>query len=40
MLAKRFPFAIYYDIENNNKLVVHAILDTRQNLSNIEDRLS
>ena len=38
MLAKRFPFAIYYDIEDD-MVVVHAILDTRQNPSSIELRL-
>ena len=38
MLAKRFPFAIYYDIEEEN-IVVHAILDTRQNPSSVESRL-
>jgi len=38
MLAKRFPFAIYYDIEED-VVVVHAILDTRQNPSSIELRL-
>lgn len=39
MLAKRFPFAIYYDIEAE-EIVVHAILDTRQNPHSIESRLS
>ena len=39
MLAKRFPFAIYYDIEKDNKVVVHAILDTRKNPQNIKERL-
>ena len=38
MLAKRFPFAIYYDIEEDI-VVVHAILDTRQNPSSINLRL-
>ena len=38
MLAKRFPFAIYYDIEND-AVIVHAILDSRQNPSHIEMRL-
>ena len=38
MLSKRFPFAIYYDIEDN-MVVIHAILDTRQNPSLIEIRL-
>ena len=38
MLSKRFPFAIYYEIEYDTA-VVHAILDTRQNPSLIEIRL-
>ena len=38
MLAKHFPFTIYYDIENTTT-IVHAILDTRQNPKNIKDRL-
>jgi len=38
MLAKRFPFAIYYDIDEET-VVVHAILDTRQNPSSTESRL-
>ncbi|MBN2824170.1 MAG: type II toxin-antitoxin system RelE/ParE family toxin [Campylobacterales bacterium] len=39
MLAKRFPFAIYYEIENQNA-TVHAILDTRANPSLVAIRLS
>lgn len=38
MLAKRFPFAIYYDIEEES-VVVHAVLDTRRNPNAIESRL-
>jgi len=38
MLAKRFPFTIYYDLENEFA-IVHAILDSRQNPLNIETRL-
>ena len=38
MLAKRFPFSIYYTQENEN-LIVHAILDSRQNPSKIYQRL-
>lgn len=30
MLAKRFPFAIYYRI-NNSDILVYAVLDCRQN---------
>jgi hypothetical protein len=29
-LAKRFPFAIYYSMEENSALI-HAVLDCRQN---------
>ena len=39
MLAKRFPFAIYYDIEAE-EVVVHAVLDTRQDPNTIELRLN
>ena len=39
MLAKRFPFAIYYDIEEES-IVVHAVLDTRQDPNATEQRLS
>ena len=39
MLAKRFPFAIYYDIEEE-EIVVHAVLDTRQDPHTTESRLS
>jgi len=38
MLAKRFPYAIYYEIEED-KVVVHAILDTRQNPLKVKKRL-
>ena len=38
MLSKRFPFFIYYTLKENI-VVVHAILDTRQNPSSIEMRL-
>ncbi len=38
MLAKRFPYAIYYTIENNS-VVVHAILDCRQNPEHQRKRL-
>lgn len=39
MLAKRFPFAIYYDIEEES-VVVHAILDTRQDPNATKIRLN
>jgi len=38
MLVKRFPYAIYYDIENET-VIIHAILDLRQNPLKIEERL-
>lgn len=39
LLSKRFPFAIYYRIENN-VCRVRAILDCRQNPEKVENRLS
>ncbi len=39
MLTKRFPYAIYYDIEDS-MVIVHAILHTRKDLKFIEERLS
>ncbi|HIP58867.1 MAG TPA: type II toxin-antitoxin system RelE/ParE family toxin [Campylobacterales bacterium] len=30
MLAKRFPYAIYYDVEDN-LVIVYAVLDLREN---------
>lgn len=38
LLAKRFPFAIYYRI-NKNLLRIYAILDCRRNPLWIRDRL-
>jgi len=38
LLSKRFPFAIYYRIENNIANVF-AILDCRQNPAALRDRL-
>jgi plasmid stabilization system protein ParE len=37
-LAKRFPFAIYYDVQGENVIVV-AVLDCRQNPASITARL-
>lgn len=37
-LAKRFPFAIYYDVQGENVTVV-AVLDCRQNPASITTRL-
>lgn len=39
LLAKRFPFAIYYRVENNT-IRVYAILDCRRNPAWIRDRLA
>ena len=30
-VLKRFPFSIYYTIENNESVVVHSVFDNRQN---------
>jgi len=30
-VIKRFPFSIYYTIEDNNEIVVHSVFDSRQN---------
>ena len=30
-VVKRFPFSIYYTIENKKEIVVHSIFDNRQN---------
>jgi plasmid stabilization system protein ParE len=38
MITKRFPYAIYYDIEDK-LVVVHAILHTRADIGFISDRL-
>jgi plasmid stabilization system protein ParE len=39
LLAKRFPFAIYYLVDEDT-VRVWAILDTRQNPETLRDRLS
>ena len=38
LLSKRFPFAIYYHVEND-LVRVHAILDCRRNPTWVRDRL-
>ena len=38
-LAKRFPFAIYYSVEENNVVRVYAVLDCRRNPLWIRKRL-
>ena len=41
MLSKRFPFAVYYDLDRKDELVtIIAILDCRRNPSWTRDRLS
>jgi len=39
ILSKRFPFAIYYDVQNE-LIRVHAVLDCRRNPSWIKRRLT
>jgi hypothetical protein len=39
MLSRRFPFAIYYTLDEK-RISVHAILDCRRNPVNIEQRLT
>ena len=40
MLAKRFPYAVYYKIQNRSTIIVWRILDLRSNPKNIENLLS
>ena len=35
LLSKRFPYGIYYEVDNDTVLVI-AVLDLRQNLRNIK----
>ena len=39
LLSKRFPFAVYYRVENN-LVQVWAVLDCRQNPEKIQNRLN
>jgi hypothetical protein len=39
MLAKTFPFAIYYEIESRDIILIHAVVDCRQNPKSIQQRL-
>ena len=39
LLAKRFPFAVYYRLQND-KIKIYAVLDCRRNPAWIRDRLS
>ena len=38
MLTRRFPYAIYYDIEDKT-VVVHAILHTKRDIFSVRKRL-
>jgi hypothetical protein len=40
LLAKRFPFAIYYKLISTQDVLIYAVLDTRKNPDWIKDRLS
>ena len=39
LLSKRFPYAIYYQIETGNVVVVYRVLDCRQNPRKIRTAL-
>ena len=39
MLAKTFPFSIYYEIECRDIVLIQAVVDCRQNPKSIEQRL-
>ena len=39
MLSKTFPFAVYYEIESPGIVLIHAVIDCRQNPKSIEQRL-
>ena len=39
MLAKRFPYAIYYRLKNENVVLVYRILEMRQDPNKIRDSL-
>ncbi len=40
LLAKRFPYAIYYKIEEPQTVVVQRVLDLRQHPQKIQDALA
>lgn len=40
LLSKKFPFAIYYKIENNETVLVYAVLDCRKNPNKIIELLT
>ncbi len=39
LLSKRFPHAIYYQMETENEVVVYRVLDCRQNPQKIQTKL-
>jgi len=39
MITKRFPYVIYYDIEDDT-VIVYAILHTRMDISSMQTRLT
>jgi hypothetical protein len=39
LLSKRFPFAVYYTLQNNDVVLVHAVLDCRQDSFKTSNRL-
>lgn len=39
MLARTFPFAIYYEMKNGDIVRIQAVVDCRQNPKSIEQRL-
>ena len=40
LLARRFPYAVYYDVRDNQAIRIHAVLDCRQNPEWTESRLN
>ena len=36
LLPKRFPYAIYYQVETGNEVIVYRVLDCRQNPQKIQ----
>lgn len=39
LLSKRFPYAVYYQIESGNEAVVYRVLDCRQNPAKVRAAL-
>jgi plasmid stabilization system protein ParE len=39
LLSKRFPYAIYYQLETGTEVVVYRVLDCRQNPDKIRGKL-